>query len=65
MNGRGCPDITNDMPDTDGTGIKPDTEVSAEHALKTAHLAALQEILKEHPDRKEMMEPLIEKLNAN
>ena len=35
----------------EGTGVKPDVEVPADQALKTAHLAALREILEKADDQ--------------
>ncbi|MBW4419430.1 MAG: S41 family peptidase [Myxacorys californica WJT36-NPBG1] len=41
----------------EGTGVKPDVKVSAEQALKTAHLAALKEVLAKATDP-ELMDEL-------
>jgi hypothetical protein len=36
----------------EGTGVKPDIEVAAELALKTAHLAAMKKVLEKNPDER-------------
>jgi C-terminal processing protease CtpA/Prc len=40
--------------DWEGTGVKPDVVVPAEHALKKAHLLALQKLVKLQPDIKHL-----------
>ena len=51
----------------EGTGIKPDIEVPASAALKTAHLAALRTLQKNavDPDRKDSLRSAIEALEKN
>ena len=48
--------------DDDGRPVKPDIEVPAEQALKTAHLEALQKKVAKEPKQKEDLQPLIENL---
>ena len=51
----------------EGTGIKPDIEVPASKALKTAHLAALRKLEKDavDQDRKNYLRSTIDALEKN
>lgn len=50
--------------DREGTGVKPDIEVSADQALKVAHLEAMKKQVERYPDRKESLDPIIDGLKA-
>jgi C-terminal processing protease CtpA/Prc len=46
----------------EGTGVQPDVEVSAERALKTAHVMALERIAEGKPAKEDELQDIIEEL---